>query len=194
MQTNRKRTPHVQSLQSKAVRSRYEPEHPSQPIALLAAFCLLLPPLGVALTWRSSRVSMPLRAALSGLGLAAMTLIFFLLMRPEQTAPDIRPLPAVPVQDGFGVVAAQETLPPLVADAPAQPDLYAQQGTAEMPQPTEESGELTLDSIVYAVTNNASSYHLDQTCGMQENHRALTLQQALDEGLNPCEVCVGAVG
>ena len=43
--------------------------------------------------------------------------------------------------------------------------------------------------IVFAVTNNASSYHLYEICDFQENRRALTLAQALAEGLTPCEKC-----
>ena len=58
----------------------------------------------------------------------------------------------------------------------------------------QDSGELTDDTIVYAVTNNAASYHLFEICDQQENRRALTLRDALNEGLKPCEKCVGAMG
>ena len=59
-------------------------------------------------------------------------------------------------------------------------------------EPTQEPvsadpASLTAESTVYAVTNNASSYHMLQICDMQENHRMLTLAEAVAEGLLPCE-------
>lgn len=198
MQTNTSKktnSRHVQSTQTRNVRSRFEPENNRQPMILLAILCLLLPPIGVLLLWRSSRMTMPVRAALSAAGLASMTLIFFLLMRPTSTASTtILPVPVTPVQAGYGV-SATDPYTAQATNVPAQPDavIISSEPTAD-PSVAQEPGELTDDTIVYAVTNNASSYHLSVICDQQENHRSLTLREALDEGLAPCEKCVGAVG
>ena len=45
-------------------------------------------------------------------------------------------------------------------------------------------------TIVYAVTNNATKYHNLQVCDYQTNSRVLTLDEAIAEGLQPCEKCV----
>ena len=88
---------------------------------------------------------------------------------------------------------------PIVTPVPEAPAQFAAPapGTpaaTDGPAAVQEPGELTDDTIVYAVTNNAASYHLYELCDQQENRRALTLREALNEGLQPCEKCVGAMG
>ena len=190
MQTNKPpRSRHVQSMH--VAPSRYMPANNAPSIAILAALCLLLPPVGVMLVWRARRMAMPLRIGLSAAGFLSTTLIFFLLMRPSDAVSNILPTPVIPSQDGYGTITAnQSAVEPEISNVPAQPDAFA-------PQPTEEPrdpGSLTDDSTVYAVTNNASSYHLNPICDLQENHRSLTLREALNEGLAPCEKCIGAAG
>ena len=194
------RSRHVQSTQTKSISSRYAKDNTKETLILLGALSLLIPPLGALLTWRTNRMALPARAAFSALALASMTLIFCLFLRPGSTDGNIRPMPVVPDRVGYGVVSAgdQVSLPEPTYAVPAAPGAIA---PAEVsvpepepePTPTEETG-LTMESTVYAVTNNASSYHLYEICELQTNNRALTLQQALNEGLKPCEKCVGAVG
>ncbi len=167
-----------------------------KPALIFLILCILLPPFGMLCAWRSRRMTFPLRIMLSGAGFISMTLIFFLLMRPTEVVSTIRPTPALPQTVGYGAAAASD---PSVQQVPAQPDavIPAQPDAATPPNSYSEpliqnSGELTEDSIVFAVTNNASSYHLYEICDLQQNNRALSLRDALNEGLQPCSKCVGA--
>ena len=166
-------------------------------LIVLAALCLFVPPVGILLVWRAQHMDIPTRAIFSAAGFAATTLIFFLLMRPSAVVSNIVPTPATPQMIGYGA-AATEAPAPVVPVAPAPGTAPAAPSAPSAPETPDtalqESGELTDDTIVYAVTNNASSYHLSQICGAQENHRSLTLRDALNEGLAPCQQCVGAKG
>jgi len=111
-------------------------------------------------------------------------------MRPSPAATDIRPTPATPQTVGYNAAPAV-----LATQVPAQPEFIVPAVPSATDAPViQDSGELTDDTIVYAVTNNAASYHLFEICDQQENRRALTLRDALNEGLKPCEKCVGAMG
>lgn len=195
MQTeNKTRSSRVQSTQAKSVRSRYEPENLRQPAMLLGALCILLPPVGILLTWRSSRMTMKLRCGLTAVGFASMCLIFALMLKPSEQLSVIKPAPVVPQQAGYGAIV-QDSGEQFYAEAPqdavpASPEVQPGAPADQQPEATDEPGGLTMSSTVYAVTNNASSYHLQPVCGMQENHRELTLEAAMNEGLVPCEICI----
>lgn len=187
---------HVQSTQARSA-SRYARDDSRSTVLLLAALCLLLPPLGTLFIWRSNRIGSAIRAAFSGLALISMSCIFCFILRPDDSSGAIYPTPVVPSQVGYGVPAAesQTAVPEPDSAVPASPDAVApSDASGSGGQSADEPGALTPETTVYAVTNNASSYHLYEVCETQTNNRALTLQQALDEGLAPCEKCVGAVG
>lgn len=197
MQTNRNaRSRHVQSVQATNAYSKSTQKDSPLRLILLAALCLLLPPLGIALVWRVRRMGAPIRIGLSGLGALSCVLLFWLLLRPTAVVSSILPTPQTPSQVGYGSVAAGQTVAvvPESTAIPSQPDVVTIVSTADPNAVPQGPDELTDDSIVYAVTNNATSYHLYEICDQQENHRALTLREALNEGLAPCEKCVGAVG
>lgn len=187
---------HVQSTQTSNPYTRYMQTSSRRPVILTGVLCLLLPFAGIPLAWRARRIPMALRSAFSALGFLSMTLIFVLLMRPAKVASDIRPTPAVPVQAGYGTTsvhaATDEPLPETTAVPAAQDAAVSSNdpSLSETNDPSAQSDEV----IVYAVTNNASSYHLAPVCDMQENNRQLTLSEALAEGLQPCEKCAGAAG
>lgn len=194
MQTRKKTRPHqVQTPNVKSpYASKYKKEDTRVLLIILAALCIALPPLGVLLTWRARKVELKLRGIFSSAALLSSTLIFFLLMRPDASLTDIRPTPATPQTVGYGSVSQSNAV---LAQVPAQPVQTASTEPVSTEEPVvQQGGELTDDTIVYAVTNNASSYHLYELCDQQENHRALTLRDALSEGLAPCEKCVGAMG
>lgn len=173
----------------------FVPEEDAQkPALIFGTLCLLLPPVGIVCAWRSRRMTFPLRLILSGVGFAAMTLIFFLMMRPAEVVSTIRPTPVVPMTAGYGTMSANEytAAQQNVSDQPfipAQPDAVSP--SSSYTEPLIQSSELNDYSIVYAVTNNASSYHIYEMCDFQQNNRALTLREALNEGLQPCSKCVG---
>lgn len=196
MQTNKKNRPsQVQSTGVKSAQARYAQEDNRPTLIVLAILCVLFPPAGILFTWRTHKLPLTFRTALSALGLVSTTVIFIFFMRPENTTADIRPMPATPQLVGYGTVASQQASIPAATEVPAQPEVYPVSPEATNdPSLSQEPGELTDDTIVYAVTNNASSYHLYEICDMQENRRAMTLRDALNEGLQPCEKCVGAMG
>ena len=178
--------------QSVYINPRFLPEDTIRPALVLGALCLFIPPVGLVMLWRSRRMTFYLRMALSTLAFLSMTVIFFLLMRPAEIPSTIRPMPSTPSIAGYG--SASQTVVSVVPSAPenvpAQPDAAPAPVTGNVVEPvTQNSGMLTNESIVFAVTNNASSYHLYEICDFQENRRALTLAQALAEGLVPCEKC-----
>ena len=195
MQNNRKtRTSQVQSPAGKGAYSSYKRNDNRSTLILLGVLCIIVPPVGILLTWRAQNLEIPVRGIFSAAGLAATTLLFFLLMKPTAAVSSVSPVPATPQLIGYGAAATEEPAP--VVPAPVQPAAAvpaAPSGT-DAPAATQELGELTDDTVVYAVTNNASSYHLYQICDSQENHRGMMLWEALAEGLEPCEKCVGAKG
>lgn len=194
MQTNQNKRPsQVQTPAGRGAYSSYKKADNRATLIILAVLCLLLPPVGILLAWRAQHVDLRVRAGFSAAGFAATTLIFFLLMKPSAAVSSITPVPATPKTVGYGT-AAMVTEPPV--QAPAQPAdaAPAVPSATETPAASQEPGALNDDTVVYAVTNNASSYHLYPICDTQENRRALTLREALNEGLQPCEKCVGAKG
>jgi len=198
MQTNRNaRSRHVQTAQPANPYARYMQKDNRPQLYLLAALCLLLPPVGLVLAWRAQKIELHIRGGLSAIGLLSCTLIFWLLLRPAGVTSTIQPVPETPLQAGYGAASSNQyaaaTAPP-ATEVPAPPEVVITLTTADPNLAPQEPDVLTDDSIVYAVTNNAASYHLYEICDQQENHRALTLREALDEGLAPCEKCVGAVG
>lgn len=203
MQTSKKSgARHVQTPHYRPAKNVPNAVEQRRSLALLAILCILLPPIGLLLIWRSDRVPMVIRLACSLAGTAAMTFLFTLLLPSEKTGSLIRPTPVTPVSAGYGVAANEPVqLPDATSPAaPAQPDTAPEQPAADplsgatAPQPTAGDGALDPETVVYAVTNNAVSYHLQEICDTQTNNRTLTLQEALNEGLTPCEKCVGAAG
>lgn len=194
MQTNRKQRPsQVQSTAGRGAYSSYKKADTRSTLILLGVLCLLVPPVGILLAWRAHHLDIPTRAIFSAAGFGATVLIFFLLMRPSGAVSTISPVPATPQTIGYGTSAQYAA--PAETEVPAPPAAaLAAPSATEDPGVIQEPGELTDDTIVYAVTNNASSYHLYEICDTQENRRALTLRDALNEGLAPCEKCVGAKG
>ena len=62
--------------------------------------------------------------------------------------------------------------------------------TAQQALTTEEARQQAiLDTIVYSVYNGAKFYHVAGTCRDQTNRRALTIREAISEGLKPCGRC-----
>lgn len=177
------------------------PQDTLRPALVIAAVCLLLPPVGLFILWRSRRMTMHIRTILSVTGFISMTLIFFLLLRPKELPSAIQPMPAMPSVAGYGSASQTVSIPfgNDTMNVPAQPGIAAPapvggdfNNNPIITSPTVSTpAGLTPESIVFAVTNNASSYHIFDICDFQENHRALTLQNALDEGLAPCEKCIG---
>lgn len=133
---------------------------------------LFLPPVGLAMLWRNGRYPLRGKLVLSALAMMSMTLMFSLFLDSNRPDP-VMPAPAVP--------AANLAVTPEPTPSPTpEPTL----------EPTPEpSPEPTPTVYVYAVRTNASLYHTSNKCGSQTNRRKLTLDEALEEGLEPCPDC-----
>ena len=189
---------------------------------ILAALCLLLPPVGLLCAWRSRRTGQIAHAALSALALLSIAAIATIYFRSTMPSDRILPVPVVPTYVGYDPAAAAPTVEPveIYAGDSAQEavstftvtyndgtteDLNAagSDGTGTITDETgENAGETagetvvskpidpaTYVTIVYAVTNNATYFHTLPVCDYQTNSRVLTLDDALAEGLVPCEKC-----
>ncbi|MBO4298267.1 MAG: hypothetical protein IKS52_10460 [Clostridia bacterium] len=178
-------------------REREEKRDQRLATGLMAALSVLVPPAGLLAVWRSRHLSAPLRIGLSLAALLSMTLIFWLWLRGGKADVGILPVPVVPAYAGYDT-AAIETTPEPVQVYNAIPEsgsvftVTYGDGTVDdltggSALPVDPASYVT---IVYAVTNNATKYHNLQVCDMQTNSRILTLDEAIAEGLQPCEKCV----
>ena len=164
---------------------------------LMAALAVLVPPAGLLAGWRSSRLTAPARAGLSLAALASMTLMFWLWMSAGRVDIGILPVPVVPAYAGYDAATAVATAEPVqvyydVQDTENVFTVTYSDGTVD---DLNGGGTLPVDpasyvTIVYAVTNNATKYHNLPVCDYQTNGRILTLDEAIAEGLQPCEKCV----
>ncbi|MBR0464465.1 MAG: hypothetical protein IJJ23_08800 [Clostridia bacterium] len=185
---------------------------------IIGALCVILPPVGLVCAWRSERVNALARGALTVCALAASTLICVTILRLTSTSDVIRPVPVVPVAYGYDKSTIKATPEPVtVYSAPADEEDYppvtsytvtyangevqnvGDQTTGEetvtaVETPDDAESQFPVDpatyvTLVYAVTNNATYFHTQQICDLQNNSRILTLDEALAEGLRPCEKC-----
>ncbi len=156
---------------------------------------LVLPPVGLLFAWHSKRLSVLGRMASSLCALAVLTGAFVLLGDNSSTK-GMLPTPQTPALPGYGNAAqtAEPALDPYGAGAPIDEGYQITYGDGTTESTYTQDGELPIDplsqvTIVYAVTNNAQYYHSQQVCEMQNNSRALILQDAIAEGLQPCSKC-----
>ena len=145
---------------------------------LMAALSVVVPPAGLLAVWRSRRLNAPVRIGLSVAALLSMTFICWLWLRGGQTDIGILPEPVVV----YNTEPETETVFTVTYGDGTVDDL-----TGGSALPVDPASYVT---IVYAVTNNATKYHNLQVCDMQTNSRILTLEEAIAEGLQPCEKCV----
>ena len=166
-------------------------------LVLFGALCLFVPPIGLIALWRSGKIGTPSRFLFSAAALASMTFIFSMTVRAGSGTAGILPVPQTPRQVGYNsaVVMPAATTVPVVIDTGAENGGLTISYAPNDSGFGEDGGELPIEPvvqipIVYAVTNNATYYHYQQMCDMQNNSRALTLVEAVAEGLLPCEKCV----
>ena len=205
MQSQKNRSGQRIQLNSYLEKNREREEKRSRLVAsgILAGLSLILPPLGLLLVWHSRRLEAPVRIGLSLVALTAMTLVGWLWMRSNITDTTLMPVPVVPMYAGYDVAATEPTAVP-VQVYNAVPDEQPQTFTVTYGDGTVEDltgGEsgFPVDpaayvTIVYAQAENATRYHSQQVCDYVTNARVLTLDDAIAEGLQPCEKCVLGAG
>jgi len=159
---------------------------------------LLLPPVGLIFLWRKGVFRSRGRMFITAIATVEMMVVFTLLM-PAETLETHLPAPIVPA----AVTKAPET-DTLTALSNIEQLLYEQQlaqvkaqgGSEEdlmtdeqLAQIRAEEEEILKNTIVYSVYNGAIKYHASKICGTQTNGRALTVEQAMAEGLAVCSNC-----
>ena len=157
---------------------------------------LLLPPIGIAYLWRRGVFRTRGRVLLSCLATMEMAVLLALLL-PTAELPQELPvahLPvAVTVAPDDGIVTALSNIDQLLAQQQAADAAAA---ATEVPLTDEEAEaqhaaeqEAILNTIVYSVYSNAKYYHAAEICGTQSNRRALTIREAMNEGMGACKNC-----
>lgn len=156
---------------------------------------LLLPPVGLAYLWRAGVFRTRGRMVLTALATIEMAIIFAVAM-PEQELSSQAPVPVAPaaatIAPDDGTLTALSNLDQLLAEEQAKRDAEA----GVTPEPTEDNTayeaeqEAIKNTTVYTVfSNGARYYHKETVCGTQSNRRALTVREAISEGLGVCPDC-----
>lgn len=157
---------------------------------------LLLPPVGLAYLWRRGVFRTRGRVLLScvaTLEMAVLLLIFLPTPQLPQELPVAHLPVAVTIAPDDGIVTALSNIDQLLAQQQAaeaaasatQEPLTDEQ--AEAQRAAEQ--EAILNTIVYSVYSNAKYYHAAEICGTQSNRRALTVREAMNEGMGACPNC-----
>ena len=157
---------------------------------------LLLPPIGIAYLWRRGVFRTRGRVLLSCVATIEMAVLLALLL-PTAELPQEAPMAHLPVAVTIapddGIVTALSNIDQLLAQQQAADAAAA---ATEVPLTDEEAEaqhaaeqEAILNTIVYSVYSNAKYYHAAEICGTQSNRRALTIREAMNEGMGACKNC-----
>ena len=157
---------------------------------------LLLPPVGLAFLWRRGVFRTRGRVLLSCVATIEMAVLLLILLPtyqlPQET-PAARIPVAVTIAPDDGIVSALSNIDQLLAQQQAA---EAAASATEAPLTDEEAAaqhaaeqEAILNTVVYSVYSNAKYYHATEICGTQSNRRALTIREAMNEGMGACKNC-----
>lgn len=157
---------------------------------------LLLPPIGIAYLWRRGVFRTRGRMLLTGIATLEMAAVLLCILPTPQLVQDM-PVPHLPlaatVAPDDGIVSALSNIDQLLAQEQA-----AEAAASVTPEPlTDEEAaaqhaaeqEAILNTTVYSVYTNAKYYHATEICGTQSNRRALTVREAMNEGMGACPNC-----
>ena len=157
---------------------------------------LLLPPIGIAYLWRRGVFRTRGRMLLTGIATLEMAAVLLCILHTPQLVQDM-PVPHLPlaatVAPDDGIVSALSNIDQLLAQEQA-----AEAAASVTPEPlTDEEAaaqhaaeqEAILNTTVYSVYSNAKYYHAAEICGTQSNRRALTIREAMNEGMGACKNC-----
>ena len=123
--------------------------------------------------------------------------VLLALLLPTAELPQEAPMAHLPVAVTIapvdGIVTALSNIDQLLAQQQAADAAAA---ATEVPLTDEEAEaqhaaeqEAILNTIVYSVYSNAKYYHAAEICGTQSNRRALTIREAMNEGMGACKNC-----
>lgn len=162
--------------------------------------CFIVPPIGLMYIWRLGVFQLRGRVLLTVLAGLELMLMFagglFGLVDWNSIPSTVEPVPgsalAVTAQPDDATLNALSNIDELVAqgvsDNPeetlspdATPILTQEEQLAQQQE--------VLNTTVYAVYSGAKYYHVSTVCGNQSNGRALTVEEALAEGMGACPNC-----
>ena len=157
---------------------------------------LLLPPIGIAYLWRKGVFRTRGRMLLTCLATLEMAVVLLCILPTTQLPQDL-PVPHLPVAATIapddGIVTALSNIDQLLADqqaadaAASATEAPVTDAEAEAQHAAEQ--EAILNTTVYSVFSNARYYHSQEICGTQSNRRALTVREAMNEGMGACPNC-----
>jgi len=157
--------------------------------------CLLVPPLGLMMLWRKGVFKFRGRVLLTALATVEMMLLA-VWMTPPTAQETILPIPGVPSRvtpaPESSVLTALSNMDEILRQEQEANGVSATQGpsAAELLEQEESQRQEIMSTIVYCVYDNAVRYyHAAPVCGNQSNRRALTVQEAMSEGLGACPDC-----
>ena len=167
---------------------------------LALILCFIVPPIGLLYIWRQGVFQLRGRVLLTVLSGVEIMLLFvsglFGLIKWNTLPSTVEPVPgsaiAVTAQPDDATLNALSNIDDLVAqgvsDTPdetlspdATPILTQEEQLAQQQE--------VLNTTVYAVYSGAKYYHVSTVCGNQSNGRALTVEEALAEGMGACPNC-----
>ena len=157
----------------------------------------LLPPVGIAFLWRRGVFRARGRLLITALSTIWMAVLLVLFL-PSDEIITISPVPAVPaaatVAPNDGIVTALSNMDQLLAErqaaeAAANPSPTPEVDDADAVAAHNARQQEILQTVVYSVFNNAKLYHSVSVCGTQSNRRALTVEEAMNEGMGTCPNC-----
>jgi len=163
------------------------PNPTARRMAVLIGLVTFLPPLGILFTLRSTYTNARGKLLFSLLATVSMTVYFTFFLSGGPIPADM-PQPSIPRTVGFAAQAALPAAPTVQAPATSGDGVAAANpmGNSGGGSP---SASQNLSVTVYSVRENATLYHRADECDGQINRRSLTLQEALEERLEPCSKC-----
>jgi len=155
----------------------------------------LCPPAGLAFLWRKGVFRTRGRMLLTVLATIEMTFLFVLLMPEQEIITDL-PVPVPPVAVTAAprddVTSALSNIEQVLAAQQAESGVGVEVEATMTPEEKAEQAareEAILNSRVYSVYSGAKLYHSSTVCGTQSNRRALTVREAMAEGMGACKDC-----
>ena len=159
---------------------------------------ILLPPVGLFFLWSQGVFRTRGRMLLTALATVEM-MALCVILTPRAEMVSQLPLPVVPqsvtaapADDNLSALynieqlIYEQQLAQVIAQGGDETDLMTEEQKLEQQQ---ENRDEILNTLVYAVYNNAKLYHAQMVCGTQTNNRQLTVREAMMEALGPCPDC-----
>lgn len=167
---------------------------------LALILCLLVPPIGLLYIWRQGVFQLRGRVLLTVLSGVEIMLLFvsglFGLVKWNTMPSTVESVPgsamAVTAQPDDATLNALSNIDDLVAQGVSDnPDETLSPDATPILTQEEQLAQQqeVLNTTVYAVYSGAKYYHVSTVCGNQSNGRALTVEEALAEGMGACPNC-----